>query len=144
MDSKRSYETKTKINEEETLKKENNIYAKFIKAFGFKTKSKSKYLYSKDGKIFLTTHQEALKILEKKQVTFIGRGETVKIKINDTNYLFFLRGSKAVETNIVKKVEKILGRKYFWIVSKSLKRVVAASNGEYAIIVPTKQIRILF
>jgi len=126
------------------LKKENNIYAKFIKAFGFKTKSRSKYLYSKDGKIYLTTHQEALKILEKKQVTFIGRGETVKIKINDTNYLFFLRGSKAVEANIVKKIEKIWGRKYFWIISKSLKGVVAASNGEYAIIIPTKQIRILF
>lgn len=144
MGSKRSYEIKTKINEEETLRKENNVHVKFIEAFGFKTKSKSKYLYSKDGKIYLTTHQEALKILDKKQVVFIGLGETVKIKISNINYLFFLRGSKAVETNAVKKIEKILGKKYFWIISKSLKRVVAASNGEYAIIMPVKHVKTLF
>jgi len=127
------------------LKKNDNIYAKFIEVFGLKTKNKSKHLYSKDGNTFLTTHQEALKIFKNKKVLFIGPGETTKIKINNTNYLFFLRGRRAVEVGIVRKIEKVLGRKYFWIIGKhQQKDIIAASNGEYAIITQVKHVKILF
>jgi len=127
------------------LKKNDNVYTKFVEVFGLKTKNKSKHLYSKDGNTFLTTHQEALKIFKDKKVLFIGLGETTKIKIDDTNYLFFLRSSKAIEMSIVKKIEKVLGRKYFWIVSKlQEKDIIAASNGEYAIITQVKHVKILF
>nr|MDO8045208.1 hypothetical protein [Candidatus Baldrarchaeota archaeon] len=127
------------------MKKNDNIYAKFIEVFGLKTKNKSKHLYSKDGNTFLTTHQEALKIFKNKKVLFIGPGETTKIKINNTNYLFFLRGRRAVEVGIVRKIEKVLGRKYFWIIGKhQQKDIIAASNGEYAIITQVKHVKILF
>ena len=76
---------------------------------------------------------------------FIGLGETTKIKIDNTDYLFFLRSGKAVEMSIVKKIEKVLGRKYFWIVSSNQERgIVAASNGEYAIITQVKHVKVLF
>jgi len=143
--NKRSNETKTKIDEEALLKNNKNIYVQFAKVFGIKTRSKSKYLYSKDGKVFLTTHQEALKIFKDKQVLFIGPGESTEIKIDNINYLFFLRGRGAVEVDIVRKIEKVLGRRYFWIISKhQQKDIVAASNGEYAIITQVKHVKILF
>ena len=104
------------------MKKSGNVYANFIEVFGLKTKNKSKHLYSKDGNTFLTTHQEALKIFKDNKVLFIGLGETTKIKIDNTDYLFFLRSSKAIEMSIVKKIEKVLGRKYFWIVSSNQDR----------------------
>jgi len=127
------------------LKKNDNIYAKFIEVFGLKTKNKSKHLYSKDGNTFLTTHQEALKIFKNKKVLFIGPGETTKIKIDNTNYLFFLRGRRAVEVDIVRKIEKVLGKRYFWIIGKhQQKDIIAASNGEYAIITQVKHVKILF
>lgn len=143
--NKRSNETKIKIDEEVFLKNNKNIYVQFAKVFGVKTSSKSKYLYSKDGRVFLTTHQEALKIFKDKQVLFIGPGESAKIKIDSISYLFFLRGRGAVEVDIVRKIEKVLGRKYFWITGKHQEKdVVAASNGEYAIITQVKHIKILF
>ena len=127
------------------MKKSGNVYAKFIEVFGLKTKNKSKHLYSKDGNTFLTTHQEALKIFKDKQVLFIGPGESTEIKIDNINYLFFLRGRGAVEVDIVRKIEKVLGRRYFWIIGKhQQKDIVAASNGEYAIITQVKHVKILF
>ena len=127
------------------MKKNDNVYAKFIEVFGLKVKNKSKHLYSKDGNTFLTTHQEALKIFKDKQVLFIGPGENTEIKINNTNYLFFLRGRRAVEVDIVRKIEKVLGRRYFWIIGKhQQKDIIAASNGEYAIITQVKHVKILF
>ena len=145
MGNKRGNEIKTKISRGVPLKKSGNVYAKFIEVFGLKIKNKSKHLYSKDGNTFLTTHQEALKIFKDNKVLFIGLGETTKIKIDNTDYLFFLRSSKAIEMSIVKKIEKVLGRKYFWIVSSNQERgVVAASNGEYAIITQVKHVKILF
>lgn len=126
------------------MKKKSNIYSKFIEVFGFNRKNKTKYIFSADGKVFLTSYREALKLFMDKKVLFIGSGEATKLIVDNTDYLFFLRQNRAIKMSIVRKIERVLGKKYFWIVTSSKEEsFIAASNGEYAIITKTKKINVL-